>query len=118
MAPGVADGVVYVAAADHLYALGAATGAERWRYQGLAHPMASPVIAGGVAYFPATDRRLHALDLATREELWEFETGGYTRSRPALVDGVLYFGSDDGFVYAVVASLASEGTVPWHRRIV
>ncbi len=60
----VSNGVVYVSATetDHnVYALDAATGALRWRYQ-TGGVYLAPVVANGVAYVGSVDGFLYALN--------------------------------------------------------
>ena len=103
-APAVVDGTVYVGGEGFLYALDAAMGDGRWRFETVrsAH---SSVVVNGVVYVGVGDfetpGHIYAVDAVTGEERWRFETGGEVWSSPAVVDGVLYVGSADGYVYAI-----------------
>lgn len=62
---------------SNLYAIDAASGAERWRYQAGAH-ITTPTIRDGVAYFGVWDETsqdvtasaIHAIDTATGSQQW------------------------------------------------
>jgi outer membrane protein assembly factor BamB len=115
--PAVADGVVYIGSGGahdaedeqepdrgSLYAVDAATGAERWRFAAGGAIDSSPAIVDGVVYVGSGDGSLLAIEAATGVELWRFQTDGEVGSSPAVVDGVVYVGSTDGFIYAVGGS--------------
>ena len=112
--PAVADGVVYIGSrgthdseevqepeVGSVYAVDAATGAERWRFAAGGPVDSSPAVVNGVVYIGGGDGALLALEAATGEELWRLQTDGVVGSSPAVVEGVVYIGSSDGFVYAV-----------------
>ena len=100
-APTVTSGVVYIGSADHhLYALDAATGELRWRYE-TQGPVQSPTVADGVVYFGSSDHHLYVLDAVTGELLWRYETQDSVLP-PTVAEGVVYFRSGD-VMYAVVA---------------
>lgn len=116
--PAVARGLVIVGAGDgHVYALDAATGAERWRFRTGGRVRSSPAIADARVYVGSMDGVLYALDVATGAPLWRFETTGAglfsgdfgfdrrtIQSSPAVADGAVFVGSRDGTMYAVDAA--------------
>ncbi|MCJ7509598.1 MAG: PQQ-binding-like beta-propeller repeat protein [Dehalococcoidia bacterium] len=107
--PAVADGVVYFAAHDqNVYALDAATGEERWRFQTGGLMYSSPAVVGGVLYIGSNDSYVYALDAASGAEHWRFQTGSYVFSSPTVGDGVVYIGSDDEYVYALDAATGEK----------
>ncbi|MER5383556.1 serine/threonine-protein kinase [Streptomyces sp. NPDC002688] len=114
--PVVGDGVVYLNSVDdHLYALDAATGEQRWRI--LAAGPGSPAVAGGIAYVGGADGGLHAVDAVTGERRWVHHADSFVSGRPVVAGGAVYAASR-GSLYAVDAatgdqrwSLATEGTV-------
>ncbi len=121
--PSVVGGVVYVGCGDGCcYALDAASGALKWKFetQGVVH--SSPAVDGGTVFFGSWDTYLYAVDAATGREKWKFKTGEDAanhnqtgiQSSPAVVDGVVYFGCRDSNVYAVDAA---TGQQKWKYKI-
>jgi eukaryotic-like serine/threonine-protein kinase len=105
----------------NVYALDAATGAERWRYAAGSRVYSSPAVAGGTVFVGGQDGTLHAIQLADGRAQWRFDTEGKKlrsenfgfdrttiQSSPAVVDGVVYVGARDGWVYAVDALTGRE----------
>ena len=96
--PAVAGGLVFVGARDgFLYAIDAATGAERWRFD---HKVSwvntSPAVAEGVVYAGSSDGQfVQAVDAATGKELWRTKTS-LTWSSPAVTRDVVYAGDGAG----------------------
>ena len=84
--PIVVDGVLYTSGTwGYVYAVDAATGQEKWRYDPKAESFAArnpccDLVNRGVAvwkgkvYVASVDGRLHALNAATGEKLWEADT--------------------------------------------
>ncbi len=84
--PIVVDGLMYTSGTwGYVYALDAATGRERWRYDPKAvysaarNPCCDLVNRGvavwkGRVYVASVDGRLHALNAATGEKIWEADT--------------------------------------------
>jgi outer membrane protein assembly factor BamB len=102
--PVVVDQVAYIGDSDGVYALDAATGEERWRFD-TGHWFSAPALKEGAVYVGGTDigadeYYLYALDAATGEERWRLQLGGSV-TFPTVVDGVVYLGSDDNYVYAL-----------------
>jgi outer membrane protein assembly factor BamB len=111
--PVVVAGVVYAACTSVLYALDAATGAERWRFDGA--QLNSVAAVGGLVYVtdaepgaplgaPAT--LLRALDTATGRERWHAEILDATD--PVIEDGVAVVGTADGFIVSLDALSGEE----------
>lgn len=100
--PVVVDGSVYVASLDsNLYAVDAATGAERWRFATQGRVVSSPLVVDGVVYFGSSDGSLYAVDAAKGQELARLVAGDYVDSSPVLVGDNIIFGSRDSTVYVV-----------------
>jgi outer membrane protein assembly factor BamB len=115
--PAVADSVVYFGSGDgRVYALDAASGTVRWRFQTGDVVHASPAVSGGIVYFGSWDSLFYAVDARTGQEKWRFQGGqdplihnqvGF-QSSPAVVDGLVYTGCRDSNVYALDATTGKE----------
>jgi len=107
--PAVSDGVVYFGSGNnHLYAVDAETGEEKWKFESGDSICSSPKVSDGVVYFGSGDNHLYALDAKTGEEKWKFGTRRSVRSIPAVSDGMVYFGSNDKHLYAVDIKTGKE----------
>ena len=101
--PTVSNGTVFVGARDGwIYAIDAANGAERWRFD---HKISwintSPAFLDGVVYAGSSDGQfVQALDAATGKELWRTTTGT-TWSSPAVAGDVIYAGDGQGRLNAL-----------------
>jgi len=115
--PVVAQGAVYFGSGDgNLYAVDAATGELRWKFQTGDVVHASPAYADGVLFFGSWDSYFYAVDAATGKEKWRFHGGedpaihnqvGF-QSSPAVVNGVVYTGCRDAQLYALDAATGKE----------
>jgi outer membrane protein assembly factor BamB len=88
-----------------MYALDAATGQERWRFQtgndttiynqiGIA---SSAAVSEGVVYFGCRDGHFYAVDEKTGALKWSHDNrGGWVIASPAVKDGIVYFPTSDG----------------------
>jgi len=113
--PAVVGGVVYVGARDgFIYALDAASGALRWRYDHkISWIITSPAVSEGVVYAGSSDAHfVQALD-TTGKELWRSETEGIVWASPAVADGMVYAPDGTGRVYAFDAK---SGAIRWVFR--
>jgi outer membrane protein assembly factor BamB len=102
--PAVVDGVVYAHCGDGvLRALDAATGTERWRFEGA--DLGDVTVAGDLVY--VTDPgAIHALDIATGTERWQAEVAD---SFGAVVEnGLLVLSTGDGFLLGLDAASGAE----------
>lgn len=115
--PLVVNGTVCFGSGDgNVYALDAASGEVRWKFQTGDVVHASPAFADRAFYFGSWDSFLYAVDAATGQERWRFKGGedpvmhnqvGF-QSSPAVVDGVVYTGCRDSNVYAIDARTGKE----------
>ena len=115
--PFVQNGIVYVGAADGLYALSANTGAEKWVFsQG--RSFNSPYVLNGVVYVATNEDKatLFALTANNPSIIWSFPAGGAVDSLPRVVNGVIYIGSEDkpGPVYAI---RSKDGSLIWRQQV-
>lgn len=117
--PAVVDGVVYFGSGDSsVYAVDAATGALRWKFQTGNVVHASPAVAGGLVYVGSFDAYFYALDAGTGKLVWKFKTGEDAQAHlmtgipgsAAVADGLVYFGCRDAHLYALDAK---SGSVRW-----
>ena len=106
--PSEVNGVVYVGSDNgNLYALNAATGAQRWSFNaGNLSLVSSPAVVNGVVYVDGASD-VYALNAATGAQIWSFATGG-EGSSPTVANGVVYVGSADGNVYALNAATGAK----------
>ena len=122
--PVVATGAVYFGSGDgNVYALDAATGALKWKFQTGDVVHASPAYADGLVYFGSWDSYFYAVDADTGTEKWRFHGGedplihnqvGF-QSSPAVVNGVVYTGCRDSNLYALDAA-TGQGEVALQRE--
>jgi outer membrane protein assembly factor BamB len=108
--PAVWNGAVYFGSGDgNVYALDAATGALRWKFQTGDVVHSSPAIAHGTLFIGSWDSYFYALDAGTGKQKWRFKTGEDPvyhnqvgiQSSPAVIDGMVYFGCRDANLYAL-----------------
>lgn len=115
--PVVTGGAVYFGSGDgNLYALDAASGDVRWKFQTGDVVHSSPAYAGGTLFFGSWDSYFYAVDAATGKEKWRFHGGedavvhnqvGF-QSSPVVAAGVVYTGCRDSNVYALDAATGKE----------
>ncbi|WP_192498338.1 outer membrane protein assembly factor BamB family protein [Halorussus halophilus] len=118
--PTVAGGTVYVPGAiddPTIYAVDAADGSEKWRFQTTADvrvPVAFSDGDTGIVFALDESPTLFALDGKSGEELW---TRSLDRSDPGIaptvIEGRLYVGSADGGVYAIDPN---SGETVWRQQ--
>ncbi|MET0500175.1 MAG: PQQ-binding-like beta-propeller repeat protein [Candidatus Binatia bacterium] len=118
--PVVVQGAVYFGSGDgHLYAVDAASGDLRWKFQTGDVVHASPAFADGVLYFGSWDSYFYAVEAATGKEKWRFHGGedpglhnqvGF-QSSPAVANGVVYTGCRDSQLHVLDAATGKE---KWH----
>jgi outer membrane protein assembly factor BamB len=109
--PAVADGVVYAGSLDGaLYAIDAASGAQRWRMEtGEIGSVAAPVVADGIVSAGAQDGLLFAVEAASGAERWRYDTGGFVIGNPATAEGRVFVATN----HALVGLDAVTGQEVW-----
>lgn len=115
--PTVWENAVYFGSGDgNVYALDAASGNLKWKFQTGDVVHASPAIADGTVFIGSWDSYFYALDASSGKEKWRFKTGEDPdthnqvgiQSSAAIADGVVYFGCRDSNFYAVDAATGQQ----------
>ena len=102
---------LFVGTADnHVLALNADDGSERWNYETGHAIWGQPSFRDGTLYVDSMDWSVYALDAATGDLVWKTPLGGALASRPVLGEDLMYVSSFDGNVHAL--DIAS-GEVRW-----
>lgn len=101
--PAVANGTVYVGAADErVYALDADSGEKRWAFWTWNNVTGAPVVTPDTVYVGSDDTVIYALDVDTGARRWEFDTTGrIDGAGGAVVDGRLYVSTFQDGLYAL-----------------
>jgi outer membrane protein assembly factor BamB len=100
----LADGQLYVGAADHTFTCyDAASGAQRWSVRLAGSVVAAPAIVKGHIYVGATDGACYAFDAATGAMRWRSLLGPSLHAEPAVQDEVVYIGAPTGDLFALDA---------------
>ncbi len=108
-APTVQNGVVFVGSQDgFLYAIDAANGTQKWKYEG--NPFkATPSIYEGRIYIGDGDGIFHCVDAAEGKQKWTFKTDGEISSAANFSNDLILFGSYDESLYC----LTKDGKQKW-----
>jgi outer membrane protein assembly factor BamB len=106
--PAVANGVVYAAGPNGIYAFYANTGGIKWN-DVIVPLYSSPAVANGIVYV-SNDSNVYALNAANGAQVWTYATP-YLTTAQTVANGLVYFGSP--FEGAVYALNASTGTLVW-----
>ncbi|MEY2488600.1 MAG: eukaryotic-like serine/threonine-protein kinase [Verrucomicrobiota bacterium] len=99
----VVDGILYVGCRDsNLYALDAATGKEKWRFNNeMSWVISSPAVAQGKVYFATSDSSLfHVIDAATGKSVLKQPDKAYMFSSPSIAGDVVLIGVLNGTLQA------------------
>ncbi|MFL6228160.1 MAG: PQQ-binding-like beta-propeller repeat protein [Pyrinomonadaceae bacterium] len=114
--PAVADGAVFFGARDgFLYAIEAATGALRWRFDHkISWVNTSPAVVDGMVYAGSSDGRfVQSVDARTGREVWRAKTDSLIWSSPAVAGSMLYTGDWAGNLYGFDRASGREA---WRYR--
>lgn len=102
---------VYVGTADnHLSALDANTGVEKWRFGTSGPVWATPTYHEGILYITCMDKRVYALDASTGSQLWQTQLEGAI-SAQAIVDPaekLVYVGAYNNALHALDMETGNE----------
>jgi len=103
--PTVSGGVVYFGSGDgNVYALDAASGMLKWKFQTGDVVHASPAIADGTVFIGSWDSYFYAVDAESGMQKWKFEARSRIPSTPAVAGGIVYFGVYSGSFLALDAA--------------
>lgn len=105
--------LVYVGTADnHLSALDASTGMEKWRFSTSGPIWATPTYHEGILYLTCMDKQVYALDANTGAQLWQTELGGAISAQAIVNPGenLVYVGAYDNAMHALNME---NGTEEW-----
>jgi len=103
--PVIAEGIVYVAAYDDLYAIDETTGAQLWTVDVNGAGSSSnigvrnPTVSDGKLYVGDVEGYLWCLNATNGQEIWHWPTAippGDINTSPVVANGRVYFGTDDG----------------------
>ena len=110
------DGVAYVCAGSRVFALDAATGAERWRFDAPAAFLCPPAyvrgpgVTGGGIYLADYLGTVYALDTGNGHDRWRIATEARHSTEPVVTaDGLVHLGSGS----ALYTLDAVSGTPRW-----
>ena len=107
--PLVDNGTVYFGDTNgRVFALDAATGAERWVFEAGSPVKASPALDDGRLYVDDYAGDVYALDAQTGKVLWHRGWLGSFYSGPSVANGRVYIGSKNDYVYALSASTGQQ----------
>lgn len=100
--PAIANGMLYVAGKDGmLYALDAATGAERWRFAISEYvTRSSPAVVDGTV-FVGGGFSFQAIDAATGQQRWSVPIRYAGQASPTIANGIVIVTSQEGWIYAL-----------------
>ncbi|MFB7472290.1 serine/threonine-protein kinase [Kitasatospora sp. NPDC056184] len=102
------SGVLYVTAGTRVYALDAASGAERWRFEAPVVLFTPPALDADAVYVVDYLGTVYALDAATGRDRWRAATGTRQGAEPVVVgDGMVLVGSGE-VLYAFEAGSGRE----------
>lgn len=111
--PVVADGTLYIGAADGgCHALDAATGKPLWRFAAGGKIRTDALVLPDRVIFTCLDQHVYALDRATGKFLWRTDAGGAVTTSPVLADGNIVVGTRG---YRLTALRPADGSQAWSR---
>lgn len=103
--PAVAEGMVFFGCRDnHLYAVDAVSGAQRWRFRADAAVDSTPCYIDGHLYFGSSGGRLYCLRASDGRLRFRSAAFDPIRSSPVVADGRVLFTTDGGTLVALDAS--------------
>ncbi len=119
--PVVADGVVYFAGGNRVYAVDAKTGALKWRYPSdatLATSVQTTPALSDDTVFVGTGDGLYAFSRADGKQRWApYHLRSGVVASPVLVGDTVYFGGGDGHVYAINSKTGDPLSGVWQRGV-
>jgi outer membrane protein assembly factor BamB len=117
--PVLSEGQLFIQTwSREVYALDAATGAVRWRFDYSPSPaddhrQAGLLVVKALVLVPAWNGTLFALDAKSGERRWSFPGGQPLRAQPAYDGKNLYLASGDG----TLSALNLDGVLQWQQTL-
>ncbi len=117
--PVLSDGQLFIQSwGREVYALDAATGTVRWRFDYSPSPaddhrQAGLLVVNDLVLVPAWNGTLFALDAKSGEQRWSFSGGQPLRAQPAYDGSNIYLASGDG----TFSALSLEGRLQWQKPL-
>lgn len=108
-----AEGIVYFGSSDkNFYAINAATGTLKWKYNGTASfAYSSATFANGTVYVGGIDNNVYAFNALTGAIKWQYAMGTTgIESDAVVINNTVYVGCNDDYL---VALDATTGTFKW-----
>jgi len=104
--PALSNGVLYVGAGAHVYALNESDGTIKWQYPADGSAATGqfncpPAVADGKVFIGSENNNLSVFDANTGALLWQVPTTGTVESAPVVSNGNVFFGSSDGYLYGI-----------------
>lgn len=106
--PAVADGSVYLASFEALYALDARTGKIKWQLP-LNTLSSAPAVANGLVYLSVFRQPFQAIDAQTGQVRWTYAGDGGVSGAPIIYRGSVYLGDWNN----LLALDAKSGALKW-----
>ncbi len=102
--------VIYFGSHDgYVYAVNAADGKERWRFQTGGVVAGTPLLMDGMVIVGSFDKKLYALDAREPAVRWEYEGENWFWAGPVTNGTTIFAPSMDGHIYA----LDRSGVLQW-----
>jgi outer membrane protein assembly factor BamB len=85
----------------HLYALDAATGRVRWKFETDGPVHSTPAVQDGIVYVAGCDENFRAITLAEGKEVFQIPSGSNTAASPLIDGDHAYFGTFNSEVLGI-----------------
>ncbi|MEM8534948.1 MAG: PQQ-binding-like beta-propeller repeat protein, partial [Chloroflexota bacterium] len=108
------ESILYGLENGQLLSIDRTTQTLQWSFQTGGAIYDSPIVADGVVYVAANDRKLYALDLTSGTFHWAFAAQDVFSASPTIADGMIFVGAEDSTLYALDAQ---TGTARWQYTV-
>lgn len=108
------DGTIYYGTkGKHVFALDAATGAQKWQFNTKGEVWATPTLSSDAIYVSSLDGSLYALDKSGGQK-WRFNgAGSGVAAKPVVSGDAVYIGAFDSKLYSVKTA---DGSLNWSLK--